>query len=384
MEIVLSGVETNNKGAELMFYAILQEIERKFPEAIVYVEPNSVSQGLSYLITKVNLREKPIARIVKLCNKYHIYRIARRFHITIPFIEDMYAIKGADYYLDGSGFHFSDQWDYPDSYIERKRRLWRSTAKQNTKIVFLPQAFGPFEKAKSKKYLGYMSDYADIIMPREQVSYNYLEQSRIVDMSKVKIFPDFTSLVDGIVPKRYTHLKGAVCLIPNYNMIESGTISFDKYVSLLTSIMKHASDKGKKVFLLNHEGKQDEELAYKCQHRIGESFEVVTGLNALEVKGLISISYLVISSRFHGVVSSLNSCVPCLATSWSHKYEELYKDYEVQEGVLPIHNLNQTISRINYLLIKENNDSMRLHLASQQSLLKQKAKNMWVEVWGNV
>ena len=33
MKIVLWGVETNNKGAELMLYAILQEIERKFPDA---------------------------------------------------------------------------------------------------------------------------------------------------------------------------------------------------------------------------------------------------------------------------------------------------------------------------------------------------------------
>ena len=37
MRIVLSGIETNNKGAELMLYAILQEIERKYPNAEVFV-----------------------------------------------------------------------------------------------------------------------------------------------------------------------------------------------------------------------------------------------------------------------------------------------------------------------------------------------------------
>jgi Uncharacterized conserved protein len=383
MKIVLAGVETNNKGAELMFYAILQEIERKFPDAIVYVEPNSVTQGLEYLKTTITLKEKPIAKVIKLCNKINFYWIAKRLRVPTIFFEDIYAISKADFYLDGSGFHFSDQWDYPESYLIRKQRLWSTTSKQGTKIVFLPQAFGPFEKNKSRKYLEYMAQSADLIMPREQQSFKYLEDTGIVNMEKVKLFPDFTSLVEGIVPERYAHLKGAVCVIPNYNMIESGTIEFEDYIVLLTSIMEHAYDKGKTVFLLNHEGEKDEELAYKCQKKIGRSFEVVTGLNALEVKGLISVSYLVISSRFHGVVSSLNSCVPCLATSWSHKYEELYKDYKVQNGVLPINNLNDTISSIDKLLIKEHNDSMRIHLVKQQSLLQQKARDMWVEVWKN-
>ena len=30
MNFILSGIETKNKGAELMLYAILQEIEKKF------------------------------------------------------------------------------------------------------------------------------------------------------------------------------------------------------------------------------------------------------------------------------------------------------------------------------------------------------------------
>lgn len=35
MKVVLSGVETNNKGAELMLYAILQEIERRSPGSTI-------------------------------------------------------------------------------------------------------------------------------------------------------------------------------------------------------------------------------------------------------------------------------------------------------------------------------------------------------------
>ena len=63
MKIVLDGVETNNKGAELMFYAILQEIERRYPDATVYINAQRVKQGFSYLKTSLKLKDNPIRKI---------------------------------------------------------------------------------------------------------------------------------------------------------------------------------------------------------------------------------------------------------------------------------------------------------------------------------
>ena len=37
MKIVLSGIETNNKGAELMLYAILQEIDKYLMHGYSYI-----------------------------------------------------------------------------------------------------------------------------------------------------------------------------------------------------------------------------------------------------------------------------------------------------------------------------------------------------------
>ena len=49
MRIVLNGVETNNKGAELMLYAILQEIERKFPDAEVFMPYLALRRGFGLM-----------------------------------------------------------------------------------------------------------------------------------------------------------------------------------------------------------------------------------------------------------------------------------------------------------------------------------------------
>ena len=109
--------------------------------------------------------------------------------------------------------------------------------------------------------------------------------------------------------------------------------------------------------------------------------EVVTGLNALEVKGLIASAYLVVTSRFHGLASALNSCVPALATSWSHKYEELFKDYGLSDCVLPLDNLLSVKQRLVPFLSENKNQEMRLHLREQLPKIQAQSRAMWDEIW---
>lgn len=375
MKIVLSGVETNNKGAELMLYAILQELERKWPEAEVYVSPWAVSQGLDYVKTSLKLRYWPISSIIK---KTRINGILNHLHLS-P-LTDTKAVK-ADYFIDGSGFFFSDQCKLWGTTPERWENLLKYQHKHGAKIIFLPQAFGPIELDMTKRAITSIGKYASAIMPREEISYQYLEKSGLVDMNKVHLFPDFTALVNGKFPSKYDYLKNGICIIPNLNMIEKGIMSYEDYIHLLTVIIEYGKKSGYAVYLLNHEGEGDEKLAFECKESVKCGIEVVTGLNALEVKGLIASSYLVITSRFHGLASSLNSCVPTLATSWSHKYGELFKDYGLSGYVLPTDNLNKALDDVKKLLDIEENKRIRMHLESVVPQIKVKSQQMWKMVW---
>ena len=69
-------------------------------------------------------------------------------------------------------------------------------------------------------------------------------------------------------------------------------------------------------------------ICEKIQSKLPFELDVIVPDTSLEVKAIIGQCQWIFSSRFHGCVSALSQNVPCLATTWSHKYEELFSDYE--------------------------------------------------------
>ena len=383
MRIVLSGVESNNKGAELMLYAILQELERTIPSAEVYISPNMLKQGLGYIQTSMNLCFFPKESfIVRFFNKFKLTGILNRLGLVNGYLNNLMPVNNVDYFIDGSGLLFSDKrisspiftkiWD-------KKLELYK---RKGSKIIFLPQGFGPIKKQCTINTIAALDKHADLIFAREKTSFNYLNEI-VKNKEKVKLFTDFTSLVDGKVLPLYEHLKGKVCIIPNIQMINKGVVSKTDYFNILSDIVDTCRSNGYDVYLLNHEGVKDENLAKEFIALRNDNIELVTGLNALEVKGLISTAYLVISSRFHGVASSLNSHVPCLATSWHHKYTELFEDFGQNDCVLSLENVELRQNKIKEYLDIDRNNEIRKLLAIHKKDIVEQNKDMWRLIWSH-
>ena len=378
MKIVLYGIETNNKGAELMLYAILQEVERRFPDATVYLPLGAIKQkeGLNYLHTHLDVRYKPGHALLALARKFHVAGLLRTIGLNPYWAEDVYTVKGADYLLDAFGFRYSDQWAIGDYAVNLMEARLRGYFKQGTKIVFMPQAFGPFTKKGTRDIMAVINRYSSLVMPRERVSYEYFKTIDF-EMEKVHQFTDFTSLVDGEFPEKYSNLKGGICIIPSNKMFSKKVISFEDYVNLILKIVAVAEKSGRPVYLLNHEGGKDEKLVKQIAAQLNNGIQIVTDLNGLEVKGLISSAYLCITSRFHGAASALNTAVPCLATSWSHKYAELFKDYGLHDNLLDIKDIDSCMRKVEDLLDEEKNEAMHHHLLAETDKIKSETRSMW-------
>ena len=137
--------------------------------------------------------------------------------------------------------------------------------------------------------------------------------------------------------------------------------------------------------MLNHEGKGDLEICKKINQHFNQSLPIVTGLNAKEIKGLIGESYCVFSSRYHGVASSLNQGVPCLATSWSHKYKLLFKDFELEEQIINVSDTKDIINKkIHNIIDLDINKKLREHLITIKEKIYIKTNEMWLYIWDNL
>jgi colanic acid/amylovoran biosynthesis protein len=373
MKIQIDGAGTKNKGAKLMLRAVLEQIEERHPEAqIIY---NSVGK-IKTIKTPLKIKQPLFEKLGPLPGE-----VLNELDIHIPPLSELTPHKDVDLLLDASGFRFGDQWKHSKKYLKWMERYYRKMKDRGTKIVFLPQAFGPFETPQGKRTADILDHYADLIFARESKSKEYLLKAG-VSPEEIEQYPDFTILTKGEFPEKYRDLRGAVCIIPNNKMIRYTKLHDSEYLNLLDTLIKDLQGTGKEVFLLNHEGKKDLEICQRINERHGGVLPIVSDLNAKEIKGLIGESYLVVSSRYHGVVSALNQGVPCLATSWSHKYELLFRDYGIEACLIDVRkDYRSERKKIGMLLDPARYKEIRDKLFTKRKVVREKSEEMWEKVW---
>lgn len=375
MRILVNGVNTINKGAELMFYAVLQEIESKYPDAEVIFNGNSIPDN--YFCTSLRVRVPFLCRLFYRLRLGGIIRVLFKRIVTPA----MFSYKNVDFVFDVSGYLYHDM--IPPMKIASNLfcRSLKNYFGHQAKIVFLPQAFGPFNHESSQNVIKAINQYADIIVAREKASYNYTLEM-IGSTEKLWQYPDLTIKVSGVIPKEIRDKSNYVTIIPNLRMVDQGKYKRSDYLEFLISATNICKSYGREVYIINHESSKDarlcKDVAENCQ------CEVITGLNALEIKGFISKSYFTISSRYHGAVNSLSTGVPCLATSWSHKYEMLFADYDQVECILDIRDTLALNEKIKIMMNEELNIGIRTLLFSKNVNNVAMIDDMWRKIWDNI
>jgi polysaccharide pyruvyl transferase WcaK-like protein len=363
-----------NKGAELMLHAIIQ-----------YLNENLIDPTLAIIPYR-----KPYRKRAEL-GLYQIVASGKRFFgrsstVIAPFklVRENYGLildRDIDIVLDAAGFSYGDIWrDVNCKELAVSSKKWK---RQGKTIVLLPQALGPFEKKCNRKNIKEAVKNIDLIYARDKDSYNNLVS--VVGLSeKIKMAPDFTNILDGIVPPSFKATNLDFCLIPNYRMIDkTSQEKSEAYIPLMVKCVKYIQSKGYHPFFLIHGGKKDRILAERINDSLINRIPLLSEDNPRKIKGIIGACKGTVGSRFHGLVSALSQSIPSLSTGWSHKYKNLFEDYNFPEGLIDVLiNDDELYQRLDTITDKEKSEELKKVLKEKSEQQKILTRKMWEEVLG--
>lgn len=369
--IELKGISTTNKGAHLMLLSILEQFKKNGKSDSFCTEPRSgmgySSAGPLGIYLKENLRGKKIP----WSSLFNLLPQKTRRNYGLVMDHEIEII------LDGSGFAYGDFWGAKKIETRLDNFLNRKT-KPESKLILLPQALGPFEKTTVKDAFQKVVDKADLIFARDTISYKHLIDT-YGERDNFKLAPDFTNLLASGEKNIYS--DGKICIIPNYKMI-SDSVSKKHYYRFLKDSINHITSKGHQCYFLIHEGAKDLKIAEDINSDLEKPLKITEPFDALEIKNRIKSSNLIIVSRFHGLVSALSQGVPAISTSWSHKYKELLRDYDLEHCLVDIkdYNKEEICGLIDDLLIKAgaSDEEQQNAKINEQKL---RSENMWKDVF---
>jgi len=380
--ILIVGGEFSNKGAALMIYSAQKQIKAFLPDSRLFLSPtlaslqkieNSGFEPLNFPLFHVGYKSPKVfnysLKYPFLMKRYIELRKWASFKANIT-------LKEIDIVFDISGYAFALKWGMTP--VLNLNSLMNYVVNHNGKYIFLPQAFGPFSE-EQLPIIRECIKKSTLAISRDQTSYKNLIDLG-ADSSKIKKYPDITLSFKVDTKETITKDKYC-CIVPNIRMLDRGGVEWKKeYLNLLEFSIEYILENSDcNIRIVNHSKLDDRKLVsdfgdkYKSEVRVSTVFEE----DPLVLKLILSNSYFTLASRFHAVASSLSSNVPCIMTSWSHKYQELAKDFGVGEFCLQKPDQKKLSSLLDGVIESDKNNLLRLQLESKNKENIELNQNMW-------
>lgn len=364
-----------NKGAELMQRAICARLAVDLPHARLVMQPNPISAPRARRVAAGFLHKAVYRRFgIDWARPAFLLPTGVRRRLDLVLDRELDAV------LDAAGFAYSDQWGTHK--VRRLAAASRRWAEQGTQLVLMPQAFGPFDHPEGAAAIREVVRNAALVFAREETSHAYLAAAG-VDMTRVRIAPDFTNLLPGLpLPGANGRYDGRVCIVPNARMLDK--VSSDgaaKYTQLLAAITARLASQGMDPYFLIHEDADDRSIAVDVCQATGLDLEIVDKLDPQHCKWLLGRAAWVLGSRYHALVSALSQGVPVLAAGWSHKYQTLLTDYAADQWMLDVSATEaEWEGKVSALCYPAERDVIAAGIAARATQLRAASESMWRQV----
>lgn len=368
--IIITGGELFNKGAQAMTFIAVDELHRRFPNHQLYL--------LSEMDMERPAEEKAYFNFEFMgwyplkfakCQTNTPLRLACLIKngAELKAAESIY--QNCEAMVDISGYALSSDWS--DSTCNHYLDHLEFAEAFHIPVYLMPQSFGPFNFGPEREDLDYrirkLLPTAKMIFAREQEGYDALVKQ--YDLTNVHLANDLVLSNKGVdlsrvfrtVPKIALPQisENSVAVIPNnMNTIAS---SNEETVYLYSEIIRTLLGLGKKVYLISH-STMDKDLCRTLKYAFRDDKMVILQeqeFSCLEFNELVKHFQFLVASRFHAIVHAYKNSVPCVVLGWATKYHALLKQFGQEQYALDIRNgvevveIQRAISQMNQNYLNE-------------------------------
>jgi polysaccharide pyruvyl transferase WcaK-like protein len=367
--IEIQGTGTHNRGAELMAAAIAQQLRVSFPGVRLVVSPmfgEFDARARYQLWTTWEFPGRFRSTMSSVALRASSPVVRRWMGVVNP--------KEVDVVLDASGFAFADQWGRRAA--TAVLRKMESMGRRRQPLVLLPQALGPFSDCKVTEACRQLFERASLVCARDRASYE--AALPLCGARKLRQYPDFTAAlapasVDGIpLPHRF------VAIVPNYRMLDK-TSTGGAYLMFVERLIRLLQQKGHRPVFILHDDHEDRRVIELITG--GHDIPIIAHDDPLVLKGLLGRAQFVVGSRFHALVAALSQGVPCIGVGWSHKYPELFHEFDASALFLPdLADDFKLEELVTALTIDDQLDAWSKRISNRAATVKDQIDHMWTEI----
>jgi colanic acid/amylovoran biosynthesis protein len=375
MRVLIEGANHVNKGAEAMLRTVQKELNDRVSDVSFYIERSLVSPETESITENSGVTILDCHPINKFKRKIKLLNLMRQSPTEIsPIWRDRSKIsfwdtilENIDVIIDISGYRYADPMT---SFGARRIAPMVEYARRHKKpYIFLPQAWGPFEKDRTLQNFTHKNCLnSALLFSRDTESRQHLANLLGLPVTKIEQAPDIAFKFTHAGKEAGINLlkqlgvdvgkQPIVCVAPNTKVYErmQGFGANNEYIQLMVDICRDLLKKGVAIVLIPHEIKlksghvDDRWLCELIRLATGKSEQIVAvtqPTTAEEIKAAISCSDLLIGSRFHAIIAALQSRVPVVSLGWTHKYQELMKDVGLDKFVVGFENVqSQTLKEL--------------------------------------
>lgn len=346
--IIITGGELFNKGAQAMTFIAVDEMKKRFPNHHILVlsemdlqRPQQEREQYAfrfmgwYPLKFAKCQTNPILRALCLLrNKKELLEAERIYRNT-------------DLMIDISGYALGSNWSVEtcNHYLDHLEfaKAFRIP------VYLMPQSFGPFDfkdeaGKKVDQRIAALLPTVKVICAREQEGYQALKEqyhlNNVIHTNDLVVNNcgvDLQHIYRKTPRLSFPHiLPESVAVIPNqrnYEIADEAQVQ-KLYVSVIKKLLQSYSA----VYLLNHSD-VDKEICKQLKNEFNSDNRVILierELNCLEFNEVVKQFQFIVASRFHAIVHAFKNGIPCIALGWATKYYDLMKQFGQEQYMLDV------------------------------------------------